>query len=157
MLAHDIRGRCWWYGSMGWTFPLIVCSILLLCDRWQQRGSLTNGIWRGSVYEAKVYHWIPPCGKKCTHWHSLMLGECFWRPNSGYKRCEAVGGAFQQREQWQGRQATFWVATQSLVHGWWKCIVSGGDWWKPVFCSWEFAEYQIVLLCSLYQLQFPWK
>jgi hypothetical protein len=24
MLAHDVRGRCWWYGSRCWTFPPIV-------------------------------------------------------------------------------------------------------------------------------------
>ena len=29
-LAHGIRGRCWWYGSRGRTFPLIFCDILLL-------------------------------------------------------------------------------------------------------------------------------
>ena len=42
MLTHDIRGRWWWYGSTGWTFPPTFHYILLLCDRWQQRGSLTN-------------------------------------------------------------------------------------------------------------------
>jgi len=42
MLPHDIRGRCWWYGSRGWTFTSISSYILLLCDRWQQRGSLTE-------------------------------------------------------------------------------------------------------------------
>jgi len=44
MLAYDIRGRCWWYGSRGWTFPATSHSVLLLCDRWQERGSLTK--WR---------------------------------------------------------------------------------------------------------------
>jgi len=48
MSAHDIRGRCCWYGSWGWTFSPIFYYILLLCDRWQQRGSLTKWhlIWR---------------------------------------------------------------------------------------------------------------
>jgi len=40
MLACDIRGGCWWYGSR--TFPPISHCILLLCDRWQQSGSLTE-------------------------------------------------------------------------------------------------------------------
>ena len=44
MLAHNVRGGCWWYGSRGWNFPPISCYMLLPCDRWQQRGSLT--IWR---------------------------------------------------------------------------------------------------------------
>jgi len=55
MLAHDIRGRCWWYGSRGWTFPPIFRQILLPCDRWRQRGSLTKrrltwkGVWSKGV------------------------------------------------------------------------------------------------------------
>jgi len=40
--AHSVRGRSWWYGSRGWTFPPISHYILLLHDRWQQRGSLTK-------------------------------------------------------------------------------------------------------------------
>jgi len=44
MLAHDVRGRCWCYSSSGWTFPSVFHYILLLCDRWHQRGSLTK--WR---------------------------------------------------------------------------------------------------------------
>jgi len=44
---------------------------------WQGR------IWHGSVYEAKVSNWIPPCRKSCTIWHSLMSAEPLWRPTSG--------------------------------------------------------------------------
>ena len=40
--AHNIRGRCWWYDSRGWTFPPIFHYILLLFNRWLQRGSLTK-------------------------------------------------------------------------------------------------------------------
>ena len=53
-----------------------------------------NGVWHGSAYEAKVCHWIPPCIKNGTHWHSLMLAEHLWRPNNGCQHSEAVGGAF---------------------------------------------------------------
>jgi len=42
MLAHNIRGRCWWYGSRSWTFSPIFHFILLPWDRWQQRGRLTK-------------------------------------------------------------------------------------------------------------------
>ena len=38
VLAHDVRGRWWWYGSRSWTFLPIFPYMLLLCDRWQQRG-----------------------------------------------------------------------------------------------------------------------
>ena len=44
MLAHDIRDGCLWYCSTGWTFPPISHDVLWLCDRWQQRGTLTE--WR---------------------------------------------------------------------------------------------------------------
>ena len=53
--AHDIRGGCWWYSSRSWTFLPIFHYILLLCDRWQQRGRLTKwcltweGIWSQDV------------------------------------------------------------------------------------------------------------
>ena len=33
---------CRWSGSRGCTFPPIFCYFLLLCDRWQQTGSLTH-------------------------------------------------------------------------------------------------------------------
>ena len=42
-LVHNIRGGCWKYGTRPWTFPPIFCYILLLCDRRQQRSSLT--VW----------------------------------------------------------------------------------------------------------------
>lgn len=50
-----------------------------------------NGVWNWSVDEAKVSHWIPPCGKNGTNWHSWMLAECFWRPKSGCEHGEAMG------------------------------------------------------------------
>ena len=49
-----------------------------------------NGIWHGSAHQAKVCHWIPPRRNKCTHWHSLVLGECWWRSNCGCEHSEAV-------------------------------------------------------------------
>ena len=42
MLAHDIRSRCWWFYSRGWTFLPVFHYILLLCDWWQQRKILTK-------------------------------------------------------------------------------------------------------------------
>jgi len=58
-------------------------------------------VWYGSVYQAKVCHWITPCGKNGTNWHSLMLAEHSWRPNSGWEHSEVVSGALQQWWQWQ--------------------------------------------------------
>ena len=107
MLSHDFRGRCWWYGSRGWTFPPVSHCILLLCDSQGRRALCQNGVWHGSVYEGKACHWIPPCGKNCTHWHSLMLAERLWRPNSGCEHSELMVGAFQQWWQWH------WVTSAS--------------------------------------------
>ena len=44
MLAQDIRGGCWWYGSRVEPSHHVFHYTLLLCDRWQQGGSLTE--WR---------------------------------------------------------------------------------------------------------------
>ena len=53
------------------------------------------------------------------------------------------GGAFQQWWQWQWVTSTgvdfYKSGMQGLVHCWWKCIACGGNCWKIVFCSWEFA------------------
>ena len=82
------RGKCCWYGSRCWTFTPIFGYRLLLHKRWQQRGSLTE------------WHLTWKCGKKGTHWHSLMLAERLRRLNGGCEHSEEVGGAFQQ---WQQR------------------------------------------------------
>ena len=67
------------------------------CVTDDRRGAVwQNGHWHGSADEAKVCHWIPPCGKDGIHGHSLMLAECLWRPNRGCEHNETVGGAFQQ-------------------------------------------------------------
>ena len=65
MLAKDIRGRCWWYDSIGWTSPPIFHYIFLLFVRWQQRGILTKWcltwkcVWRKVVQKmvSTDIHW----------------------------------------------------------------------------------------------------
>jgi len=94
MLAHDVRSGYWWYGSRDWTFPSISCYSLLPCDRWQQRGSLTNGIWHGSMDEAEVCRRIPPCGNSGIHWHSSILLNVY-----GDQRVD-VSTVFRQWWQW---------------------------------------------------------
>jgi len=121
--VHDVRGRWWWYGSSSRVFPKIFHYILLLCDRWQQRGNLTKWLWHGSTYEAKVCHWILPCRKKCIQWQSLMVAECLWRPNSGCEHSEVMGSTFQQWWQWvTSLVQVFMCGIQALVHHWQKCI-----------------------------------
>ena len=105
MLAHDVRGRCWWCGvevEPSCQYSITFCYHATDGSRgevWQ------NGIWHGSVYEAEVWDWLPPSGGECINWHSLTFAELSWRPNSGCEHSEAVGGAFQEWWQGQERQA----------------------------------------------------
>lgn len=63
MLVHDTRGRWWCYGRRGWTVPPEFHPILLLCDRLQQKGSLTEALlsehlWvyvRKVLFPKKIY------------------------------------------------------------------------------------------------------
>jgi len=120
---------------VGWQWRLNTSTNILLHfvavtdgSRW---AVWQNGISLGSAHEAKACHWISPCRKNCTHWHSWMPAECLQRLNSGHEHNEVAGGAFQQ---WQKRP---WVtplcagfderSMQALVHHWWKCTANGGD------------------------------
>jgi len=71
MLAHDII----WYGSRSWTFPLIFRYILLLCDRWQQRGSLTEWHLTWKCMWNKGVSLNPSMWKKM---HLLSFSTTYW-------------------------------------------------------------------------------
>ena len=53
-----------------------------------------NGVWHGNAYEEKGCHWIPPCEKNGTHWHSSTFVVCLWRPNSEHEHSEVVSVCF---------------------------------------------------------------
>ena len=91
-----------------------------------------NGVWYGSMYEAKVCHWFLPHGKNDIHWDSLMLSECFWRPSSGCEHTEVVGGTFQQWQQWVTSTGADFdeCGMQAFVHRWQKCRANGGGYVK---------------------------
>ena len=153
MSVHNVRGRYWWDGYRDSTFNIMFCCHVTDGSRgavWQ------NGVWHGSAYVAKVCHWIPPCSKNGTQWHSSILAECFWRPNSGCEHSEAVGGAFQQwwKRQWVTCAGVdvYELGMQILVHSWQKCIAGGGDYTEKLSSVAEKMPYQMVLLYSLYQL-----
>ena len=78
MWVHSVRDRCCSYDSTGWTFPTIFHYILLLCDRWQQRGNLTKwcmtwkciwskGVSLNSSMQTKWHQWMS------IHWSSLNI------------------------------------------------------------------------------------
>jgi len=73
-------------GGMAAEVSANFCDILLLGNRWQQRGCVTKWrltwkcVWSKDV---EINSSIPPCRKNYTHWPSLMLAEHLWRPSSG--------------------------------------------------------------------------
>ena len=84
--------------------PILFCC----CVRDGSRGEVwQNGIWHGSVDEAKGRNWIPPWGKSGTHWYPLMLAERF-------------------RDQ---------PVDVSTVRWWVVCFSSGGSNMKGKLCS----------------------
>ena len=133
VLAHSSRGRYWWYGIRGWTFPPAFCYMLLPCDRWDQRGSLTEWHLSWKCRRSKGMELNYSMCKNGTHWHLSMFAECLWRPNSRCERNEAVGGVLQQW--WQKTvghlcYTLLRVGMQAPVHHWQKCIAN----------RWDYAE-----------------
>ena len=145
IFAHDIRGGCRWYGSSGWTFPPVFCYMSLLCDGWQQRGSLTK--WRLT--------W------KCMWSRGVSLNSWMWKKWQLLTFINASWTFLEPKQwmwaQWGGGWCVSAVATVTWktnhvldghadFHGcgscsllmkmrsewWWLC-------WKVVFCSWGFA------------------
>jgi len=87
-----------------------------------------------------------------------MLAECLWKSKSGCQHSEVVSDLFQQWRWWQ------WVTStgadfeeEALAHYWQKCIANGGDYIEKQHFVAVNLLFQVVLLCSLYQLSFPWK
>ena len=74
-LAHNGRGRCWWYGSRSWTCSPISHNVLLPCDRRQQRNTLTEWcltwkrVWSKGV-ELNSY--------MQNKWHPLTFIDACW-------------------------------------------------------------------------------
>ena len=97
-------------------------------------------------YTTEVLH----TKKNGTYWHSLTLAECLWRPNSGCEHSEAVGGAFQQWQQWHWITSTdthfYEQGMQVLVHCWWKCIANGSDYVEKQGFVAENLLYQRVIV-----------
>ena len=107
MLAQDTRGGCWWDGSRGWTFPPVSHYVLLLSDRWQQRGSLAK--WCGSAYEAKVCQWIPPRGK---NWVKMAVHGVvpLNSPSKKKFKMQPSAGKVMWLSFWIEKQRSFWIS-----------------------------------------------
>ena len=93
------------------------------------RGAIwQNGTWKYASRKDVLFF---QRRKSSTPWYSLGLTESLWRQNSGCEHSEAIGGAFQQWWLWLWVPSTgtdfYKCAIQALVHHWWKCTATGGD------------------------------
>ena len=75
--VHDIRGECRWYGSRGCTVPSTFHYKLLLCDRQQQRGGLTQWCLTWKHAWSKGVALNSSMQKK---WHPLTFIDACWAP-----------------------------------------------------------------------------
>ena len=155
MLAHNSRCTCWWYGSRGWTFPAIFCYILLSCDRWQQRGTLTERyltwkhVWSKSVeLNSSIQKKLAPIDIHCCllnifgdHAVDVSTMRQWWCLSAVVT--VTVGYLCWCRLLWVQHAGSF-----SL---WQKCTANGGGYVEKCSVAENFL-YQTVLLCSLYLL-----
>ena len=110
MLARDVRGRWWWYGSRGWTFLPIFRYILVLWDRWQKRDSLTTWHLTWKCVWSKGVSLNPSMWKK---WHPLTFISA-WQ-------------TFLETNQWMWAQwGSGWCLSAMVTVMWKTSHVSGG-------------------------------
>ena len=161
MLVHNVSSGCWWYDSREWTFPPISHCILLPCDRWQQRGSLTK--WRVTwkcVWSKGVSWNFSP--RKRLHLLTFIYacwtftGTKQWMWGNELWVSAVVTVTWKTSHIPKGHADFYECSMQALVHCWRKCIANGGDYVEKLFIVAENLLYQIALLCSLYLLCFPW-
>ena len=133
-------------------FPLIFHYILLLGEKWQQRGSLTKWhlTWK-CIWEQRYI-------TEVLHVEKIARAECLWRPNRGCEYSEtescisAVATMTWKKSHVSDSHADFYEhGTQILVHCWWKCIANGGGHVEKYSVAVNLL-CQMVSLCSLYLL-----
>ena len=152
------RGGCWWCSNRGWTFPPIPHYILLLCDRWQQRGSLTEWLLTWKCIWSKGVEFDSSMWKK---WHPLTfidiclsvygdqavdLGIVKAELCGHFRTKDAIIAAVKQWVTCTG--AGFHeLSMQVLVHRWWKCSANGENCVEKQCFVAESFLYQTALLC----------
>jgi len=75
MLAHNIKGKWWWYGNRAWTFMPIFHYVSLPWDRWQQRGSMTKWHLTLKCSWSKSVELNSSMQKK---WHPVSFTDAYW-------------------------------------------------------------------------------
>ena len=162
MLAQNIEGECWWYDTTGWTFPQRFHYILLPCDRWQQRDSLTKWQLTLKCERSKDVLCSSSIWKKLHLFdvHQYLLNVCRDQ-TADVSTVRQWVVCFSIHNSWECvvfADADFFKhGVQTLVHCWWKCIASSGDYVEKLYSVAENLLYQLVLMWSLYLLWFLWK
>jgi len=167
MFTHGVKSEYCQYGSRSRISSLIFRYILVLCHRWQQRGSLTEWcltwkcVWSKGV-ELNSSTWNKLHCLTLNDW--IQHAECWWRSNSACDSTVKVGHCGQHFPSSNAIIAAVkqWVTStgedfyeccmQVLVHHWWKCVVNGGACVEKQCFVAENLLYQIALLCSSYLL-----
>jgi len=137
----------WWCGRRGWTFSLISLYLLLLCNWWQTRGSLTkwclmwNCVWHlGVSLNSSIL-------KK---WHPLTsIGACWMFAETKHWIWAqwGVGVAFQQWQQWVTSTSASWVHYAGSCSSLLKMPMV--SMLKKYFVAANLL-YEMLFLCSLY-------
>ena len=73
MLAHRIRGGCWWSGSWHWTFPSVF-HYMLLCDRQGSKGAA----WQCLRWKYRWSRSVSLNSSMWKKWHALALVSACW-------------------------------------------------------------------------------
>ena len=162
MLAYDIRGGCWWYGSrcngiLVGRFNMFLCCVHLR-NIWLWRGSLTE--W--------CLTW------KCIWSKDMSLNSSMWKKRHTLSFIGPCWTFIETKEwtrtQWGGGWCVSKVAPvvnsagtdcsessmHAFVHCCWKYIADGGGcYYYYYFCSWGFAllSSAIVLFVSVVVLR----
>ena len=134
MLAHNVRGRCWWNGSRSWTFT----PIFHFAAMWQM---VAEGKSDKMASDTEV-HMKQRCVTEFPHeekkWHSLSFINACWTFMETKKWMWAQWDrAFQLWQQQHERQATFWNAVQIFRRA--ACRLLFYDYVEKQLCSWEFV------------------
>ena len=158
MLVHNIRGRCWSYGSRGWTFPPISRYILLPCDRWQQSGTLTKWCL---TWKCRWSKGVPP---NCSVWkklHPLTFYGCLLNIYGDQTLDVSIGrwwvvcfsnGDSDVKNKPHSTVSCRFLWAQHAGLCWWKCIGNGGEYVEKQCSAAQSLLYQMALLCPLYLL-----
>jgi len=126
-VLHWLTGRCWWHGSRSWTFLPIVHYILLPCDRWQQRGTLTEGHLTWTCIWSKDVELNSSMWKKKMAWHSLTFVEHLLRSSCRCEQWDSVCCVSAVVAANHLHQHRFWWVWHAGSCSLWKCTANSGD------------------------------